>query len=109
MCRLPSRVKRCSNCGMTAFHNQGQTRCYICHTWCGIKHRDKACGGRINTFTELEYLCMMHEADVRPDTGHVFDDCSPKRLMRKSPDRIDNNKGYEPASRALYARRDLAC
>jgi hypothetical protein len=41
---------------------------------------------------------MLHEADICPDTGHVFDDCSPDGMMRKSPDRIDNSKGYEPGN-----------
>ncbi|KAJ1618910.1 hypothetical protein T492DRAFT_848955 [Pavlovales sp. CCMP2436] len=55
-------------------------------------HRDRACGGRINTFTELEYLRMMHEAD-------------PGTLMRKSPDRIDNVKGYDPGNVRVVSLR----
>jgi hypothetical protein len=93
-CRLPARAKRCGHCGMQAWHNHGSTCCYICKTW-----RDLGKGRGIkNSFTEFEYLCLLHEADKCPDTGHIFDDCSSDKMMRKSPDRIDTTKGYEPGN-----------
>jgi hypothetical protein len=94
MCRIPARAKRCSHCGMEAWHGQGEMGCYICKQWRGLgKVR-----GIKNSFTAFEFLRMLHEADICPDTGHVFDDCSSDKMMRKSPDRIDNSKGYEPGN-----------
>jgi hypothetical protein len=95
MCRLPAHAKCCSHCGMEAWHGQGQSSCYICASW--LRGLGKK-GGIKNSFTEFEYLCLLHEADVCPDTGHVFDDCSSDKMLRKSPDRIDNAKGYEPGN-----------
>jgi hypothetical protein len=93
-CRMPARVKRCSHCGMEAWHHQGDSGCFICKQWRTLgKGR-----GINNNFPAFEYLRMLHEADVCPDTGHVFDDCSPDKMMRKSPDRIDNFRGYEPGN-----------
>ncbi|KAJ1618994.1 hypothetical protein T492DRAFT_1131063 [Pavlovales sp. CCMP2436] len=94
MCRLPARAKRCGRCGMQAWHHQGGSCCYICHVWQTLGNRH----GRNNSFTEFEFLCLLHEAGKCPDTGHIFDDCSPDGMMRKSPDRIDNAKGYEPGN-----------
>ncbi|KAJ1636642.1 hypothetical protein T492DRAFT_835202 [Pavlovales sp. CCMP2436] len=37
----------------------------------------------------------------------VFDDCSPDRMMRKSPDRIDTSKGYEPGNVPRALQYDL--
>jgi hypothetical protein len=93
-CRLPARAKRCGHCGMEAHHTRGQLRCFICQQWRGLGKRR----GIPNTFTEFEFLRLLHEAAVCPDTGHVFDDCSSDKMMRKSPDRIDNAKGYEPGN-----------
>ncbi|KAJ1636641.1 hypothetical protein T492DRAFT_861425 [Pavlovales sp. CCMP2436] len=42
----------------------------------------------------------------------VFDDCSPDRMMRKSPDRIDTSKGYEPGNwlpKAAELYKTAAC
>jgi hypothetical protein len=94
-CRLPTSVKRCGRCGMEAWHGQGQSACSICHAWYSLCNNRR---GLKNSFTEFEFLCLLHEADKCPDTGHVFDDCSPDRMLRKSPDRIDNSKGYEPGN-----------
>ncbi|KAJ1619432.1 hypothetical protein T492DRAFT_890358 [Pavlovales sp. CCMP2436] len=79
---------------MQAWHTQGQNRCYICTAWYNLgKGRDIK-----NSFTEFEYLRLLHEVDECPDTGHIFDDCSPDGMMRKSPDRIDASKCYEPGN-----------
>jgi hypothetical protein len=94
MCRVPARAKRCSRCGMDAWHCQGYSSCFICQCWYNMGSGRRA----TNTFTEFEFLRMLHEADVCPDTGHIFDDCSPDKMMRKSLDRIDNSKGYEPGN-----------
>jgi hypothetical protein len=94
MCRVPARAKRCGRCGMEAWHGDGYSHCYICKQWNNLgKGR-----GIKNSFTEFEFMRMLHEADICPDTGHVFDDCSPDKMLRKSPDRIDNTKGYEPGN-----------
>ena len=93
MCRIPARAKRCSRCGMEAWHGQGQSACYLCYAW------NNLCNGRRkNSFKEFEFMCLLQEANICPDTGHVFDDCSPDKMLRKSPDRIDNSKGYEPGN-----------
>jgi hypothetical protein len=94
MCRLPACAKRCSRCGMEAWHTTGESACYICKSWENLGNGSR----RATTFMEFEYLCLLHEAGKCPDTGHIFDDCSPDKMLRKSPDRIDNSKGYEPGN-----------
>jgi hypothetical protein len=93
MCRLPACAKRCNNCDMEAWHHGGSSTCYKCQTWNSIKTR-----GVDVSFTRFEFMRLLHEADICPDTGLTFDDCSPDRMLRKSPDRIDNSKGYEPGN-----------
>ncbi|KAJ1618546.1 hypothetical protein T492DRAFT_891887 [Pavlovales sp. CCMP2436] len=69
----------------------------MCKCWCNLgRGRDIKI-----SFTKFEFLHLLHEAGKCPDTGHIFDDSSPDRMMRKSPDRIDNAKGYEPGNELL--------
>ncbi|KAJ1641255.1 hypothetical protein T492DRAFT_853500 [Pavlovales sp. CCMP2436] len=94
VCRHPAHARRCSRCDMEAWHTRGTMCCYMCKSWHNLgKGRDIKI-----SFTKFEFLRLLHEAGKCPDTGHIFDDCSPDRMMRKSPDRIDNAKGYEPGN-----------
>ncbi|KAJ1617025.1 hypothetical protein T492DRAFT_894413 [Pavlovales sp. CCMP2436] len=93
VCRYrANKDKACATegCGRVSYM---QKFCNVCRY---RANKDKACA------TEgCKHKPGCHERCIAgkcPDTGHIFDDSSPDRMMRKSPDRIDNAKGYEPGN-----------
>lgn len=48
------------------------------------------------TLSKEKYRQMLADATTCPDSGHAFDTLTDTKLTRRSIDRIDNSKGYEP-------------
>lgn len=101
LCRYPAGYQHCSTCKLYAYHPAQNGQCYICRGWHNIIRRTKICGKQRAlkvTLTKQQYWALMMETTVCEDSGHVFDDANDNKQTRKSPNRMDNNKGYEPGN-----------
>ena len=93
-CVRPPGMRTCPWCNSVAWHNVGYSTCNLCRCWVQIRDAHKRRRLPVSTLTEPEFWQLVHSTVQCEDTGHVFVDREPNALLRKSIDRIDNEKGY---------------
>ena len=95
--RYPKGIRKCTRCNKLEHCNRAQSNCYRCNMYTSMCSNAKSRVDVDPTVMPRDvWEKLLADATHCAATGFKFRQPEPNALLRPSPDKIDNTKGYTP-------------